>query len=226
MQSLLTRATVTVIATFSAMAVWAATPNAIDKLSCGTIDAAISSTEDFAEAALMGDRAGAQTGLAKIRKTFFDIAYALTKEQNDVAERQIGLVERAVKVGDFPLSALYATDIYSSLSDAFDKRLPAPIEVAMLDYAGFRVHALLAQKTIDWAAIKATAQQATTNWTAVKNQIKNKALIDLGNTLHDSLAAAASSENYGWLKSMAQMELDSVDLLEKNVTSTSKLACR
>jgi hypothetical protein len=212
--------------TYSLAGLPARAADQINTLGCDAIDAAISSTEDFAEAALAGNTAAAQAGAVTIAKTFRAIAPALSKQQKDSGEKQASLIETTLKAGDLPVAALQATDMFRSLTDILQSRLPTSLEVAMLDHAGFRLQALVAQNNVDWPAVAATANEANANWQVAKQRIENKALQDLGSTLHEGLLAAVVANNIDWLKAMAHMELDSVDLLEKNVTSTGEQACR
>ena len=197
----------------------------ISMANCAALDAAISSTEDFAEVALASDNTASKAGVATIGKTFEAIGSAMSSEQKTAGQKQIALIHVDLSNNNLAGAALQATELYRLINETFQERLPIPLEVAMLDYAGFRIHALLAQKTIDWQVVLSTANEAGSNWNAKKDHIKDRGLSDLATTLHIGLVAAATAENSDWLNFAAQMLLDSVDLLEKNITATGKQAC-
>ena len=56
--------------------------------------------------------------------------------------------------------------------------------------------------------------------------MKLAALLDLGASVQAGLEGAAAAKDLAWPKSLAQIQLDSVDLLERAVKNTAKGACR
>lgn len=194
------------------------------KPSCAQIDSAISANEDFAEAALAGDKTAAGEALSAIHGEFAKIKPALAKP--DAIETQIQLVEKAWTSGDAPLAALTAVEVYRLLITAFENRLPTSMDVAMLDYSGFRLHGLLAATPIDWNAVAATVAETNGNWLSAKSRVRDKGLSDLVGNVEMGVTNAAAARDSAWLHSGAQIQLDAVDLLERAVRNPAKGACK
>ena len=194
--------------------------------SCGEIDAAISATEDFAEKILGGDASAAKSGLAALDETFAAVRASLTADAAKNIEDGISAAKIAAQKGNPSAAAVAAMDAYRGLAAAFQNRLPTTIDVAMLDYAGFRLHGLLAAGAPDWALIEATVAEAGINWSRSAKNITDAALGNLGDSVQSGLEAAVAAKDQGWLGSMAKIQLDLVDLLERAVKNKAKGACK
>jgi hypothetical protein len=117
--------------------------------------------------------------------------------------------------GDFAEIALLSIDSYKVIADELNSSaLAVPIQVVMLDYIGFRIHALLKQKEVDWQLISNTVNDAQKNWKQIKGEISDKGLYDAVNTSIKGLSKASRSKNLDMLEFAAQVDLDLVDLLE------------
>jgi hypothetical protein len=193
---------------------------------CGMIDAAISSTEDFAEVATGTDRAAIQQALAAIRKNFALVQSSVDATVRAQLQERLRTVTSATQSGQMSRASVAALDIYRLLIGAFEQRLPTSRPVAMLDYAGFRLIALTTAKPVDWQTIAATVRGARQNWNLTRKKIKDKGLSDLSENIIVGLEKAGTAQDSGWLSSVAQIQLDSVDLLERVVKNTGKGACR
>jgi hypothetical protein len=196
------------------------------KASCDQIDAAISATEDFAEKIPAGDISAVKPDMLAIRENLAAVASALSPEAASAAEADVKAMDEAIARADYPASASAALGLYRTLATAFAKRLPTTFDVAMQDYAGFELRVLASQPEADWAAIDVTMAESAVNWAATRKNLKDKALTDLGNTIQAGLADAARAKNTAWLSSIAQIQLDTVDLLEHVVKNPSKEACK
>jgi hypothetical protein len=58
-----------------------------------------------------------------------------------------------------------------------------------------------------------------------KAVLKDQALIDLADSITTALSSSLAAKDSAWLGSSAQILLDSVDLLERQLKNTSKEAC-
>jgi hypothetical protein len=200
--------------------------SAAPKPSCDQIDAAISANEDFAEAALGGDAGAAKEALAAIGEQLAVVKAAIPEAARTKAEAQIEAVEAAAAAGDNPGAAVAAVEVYRTLAAAFERRLPTTLDVAMLDYSGFRLAGLAASKPVDWGAIAATVGEAGMNWQTAGKRFKDKGLADLMGDIQTGLEGAAAAKDEAWLGSVARIQLDSVDLLERVVKNREKGACK
>ena len=93
--------------------------------------------------------------------------------------------------------------------------LKIPKEVALLDYAGYRLQVLAATERPDWAAMSKVATDAETWWQAIaKTKVSEKNLRAAVTSAISGLKQATQEQNLPMLKFAAQIDLDLVDLLE------------
>jgi hypothetical protein len=199
---------------------------ALAKASCDEIDAAISATEDFAEKIAAGDVSAVKADMSAIRKSHAVIAADLGAEAGAATDVDVKMVNDAIAKADYPAAANAALSLYRNLTTEFAKRLPTTLDIAMQDYSGFQLRVLAAMPETDWTAVEATVSESSGNWNATKKLLKDNALRDLGDSVQAGLTDAAKARNGAWLSSVAQIQLDSVDLLEHVVKNTSKGACQ
>jgi hypothetical protein len=124
---------------------------------------------------------------------------------------------------DASAASLAALEDYKSLVAQHESVLPTTLPVAMLDYAGFKLRALVAADNLDWQAIAAARNQTKRDWAKVG--LKNKAISDLTSSNLVSLDLAILQNNPKWVDSAAQILLDSVDLIEQQVKNPAQGAC-
>jgi hypothetical protein len=192
---------------------------------CEAIDSAISATEDFVEVALGVD----QTARAGAQKALVDSLSAIeTTVPSDVllkARSGLMRLDKALADNHISEAALLAMDNYEILVRTYAQRLPTTQDVAMLDHAGFKLHALLSADSIDWHAIGTELTKAGGDLKSASQKLNDKAIRDLLGTLSKGLDDAYRAQNKAWEHNMAQLLLDSVDLIERTVKNPSKSAC-
>ena len=213
-------------AALSALAVLALSGGAHASASCGQIDQAISSTEDFVEMALASDAAASKDALGVIGASLTAVSPDLSPEAMQRSQALLKQAEGAYAASDMSAASLAAMNLYGELAKAFKGRLPTDLDIAMLDESGFRLHALLGAEKPDWAAVESAARAAGQRWESAKRRVKDKALGDLMDHLLPSVAESAARKNAAWLHSSASLLLDSVDLLERANKNTAKGACK
>ena len=112
--------------------------------------------------------------------------------------------------------ALQSAELYKLIVSACDAAtLVVPMEVSLLDYAGFRTNALLKSPSPDWAALGATALEANGNWSKIRSRVTDKKLLAGMDAAQRSLAAAAEKHDAALSHASAKNDLDLVDDLEK-----------
>lgn len=194
-------------------------------LNCKAMDAAISANEDFVEVALLANPAGLAEAHQAVIDSLSAVEKSLSKDHLQQARLSVDKLNQAVAANDMSAAALAAMDSYEVLVGAFEPNLPTTRDVAMLDHAGFKVHALLAAKTIDWISIGDTLTTTKVDIKAASQQLDDKALQDMLATLAKGLADAYQAKDKAWEHNTAQLLLDSVDLIERTVKNPSKQAC-
>lgn len=152
--------------------------------------------------AAQANRAGARALLAEAHAGAFDVAF---KRLDAANARQDHLEE-----------SLAASELYKQLALSLDGAAGAGAlkQVNLLDYAGFRLSALLAAAAPDWQAIAATVSEANADWTAIRQQVANAKLQACMDDVQRRLAEAAARRDPVKLKPVIQQDLDLVDVLE------------
>jgi hypothetical protein len=93
--------------------------------------------------------------------------------------------------------------------------LTVPLEVELMDYAGYQLEVLAAAEQPDWKAISQLAAQTDQWWQAIaKPKVSNKQLRASVTSAVRGAGTAAQEQNRAMLKFAAQMVLDLVDVLE------------
>lgn len=172
--------------------------------------------ENIAESALTLDQATYVKLFADYRANATAVNNALTPTQRNELRVNVVGVERRWKGGDRNAVALDAVEAYRTLVSAVDRKaLPVPVNVALLDYTGFRLNALLAGgKSPNWPAIWRTVVEGQGFWRAIKPQIKDDTLADAMDRSMSALETAAKERNPRLLGYAADMDLILVDGLE------------
>ena len=124
-------------------------------------------------------------------------------------------VTAAQKKKDHPAVALHAAELYKLLVSSCDAgALVVPMEVNLLDYAGFRTNALLKAPAPDWPALAATAAEAAAHWSKIRARVTDKKL-QLGmDQAQAALTAATAKHDAAATAVAAKQDLDLVDDLE------------
>ena len=177
--------------------------------------AAASPFEDLTESALANDTRGMRQAL----KAYNDQAEAVNKVLSVPARQEmaalLAAIRQAESKGDHHAVALNAVEAYRVLVEALNPHgLVVPIQVAKLDYVGFRLKVLLAASPPDWPAIQKTGEAAAGHWHALEPRVGDKGLRDAVKTMLNGLHQATVTTNAEMAVFAAQMDLALVDLLE------------
>jgi hypothetical protein len=177
--------------------------------------AAASPFEDLTESALANDIRGMRQAL----KAYGEQAAAVNKVLSGPGRQEmaalLAAISRAESKGDHHSVALNAVEAYRVLVESLNPNgLVVPIQVAKLDYVGFRLKVLLAASPPDWPAIQKTGEEAAGHWHALEPRVGDKGLRDAVKTMLTGLHQATVTNNAEMAVFAAQMDLALVDLLE------------
>jgi hypothetical protein len=176
---------------------------------------AMSPYEDLTEYALDQNMSKVANSISSLDGLIAKLKAVLSNKSIHVLEINVTKMQTAEKKAANSEIALLAVDSYKILADELDQTtLKVPKQVVILDYVGFRIHALLRQNEIDWHLISETVDEGKSQWEQVKRKVTNKGLYDSLNTTITGLEIASTSKNIDMLKFAAQVDLDLVDLLE------------
>ena len=176
--------------------------------------------ENLTESAPAVDAATFKKSLSDFEALYPDIFQRLSPDQKKHLDSLVSGVRNAWKKGDRTTMALQSIEAYRLLQEAIDHTgQPVPLEVPLLDYAGFKLDALLLSAQPDWKQVAATAQEASTWWAAIGPKITDTALSGAMDHTIAGLKDAAARKDRKLLSFAAKMDLILVDGLETFFTS-------
>jgi hypothetical protein len=176
---------------------------------------AASIAEDLIDLALDGKADKVAEKVSAMRKALATLRPLIADDGFATVEGQVTEMEQASAKNDAVGAALAAVEAYRIIEKATDAaRGPVPLEVAMIDYAGFKLSLLVARPEPDWTAVAVTAREADGNWAALAKKIQDASLRDLGSAIQDGLRGAVERKDINGVKFAAKMQLGVVDVLE------------
>lgn len=171
--------------------------------------------ENLTEAAPVIDAAAFTKSLAEFETLYPSIARRLSSGRKARLDTLVADVRNAWQRGDRSAMAIQSIEAYRLLQESIEPAgRPVPVEVPLLDYAGFRLNALLLSNQPDWKQIADTAQEASTWWTTIGPRITDKTLRDAMDQTVSGIKDAAARKNPELLRFAANMDLILVDGLE------------
>lgn len=192
-------------------------PPAADAAPDGRFDAAASICEDMIELAAGGGIPAAAEETGRLRAAVGALGDALPPATRTTVSARLSDMDKAVAAGDATALSLAAVEAYRALVEATDRRSRAvPLQVALLDYTGFKLGILARAAAVDWQAALTTADEAAALWAALAPQVHDHALSDLVDSIDGGIRDAAARRDAAALRFAAQLELDVVDLLERD----------
>lgn len=176
---------------------------------------AASPFEDLTENALAGNKKGMQLALKAYEEQAAKVSKVLSPKARHDMELLVTTIKKAEQRADNESVALNSVEAYRTLIESLDtSRLTVPVEVSLLDYAGFKLKVLLQAKLPNWSHLRKTAEEALRHWTAIESRVSDKGLRDAVNTMITGLNKAITTKNADMAVFAAQMDLSLVDLLE------------
>jgi hypothetical protein len=192
----------------SALAAQSASKNAI-------LLSATSPFEDLTEYALAANTDGMKLALKAYNDQAAGVSKVLSAKARNEMDVLIAVIKKAEHQGDNETLALKSVEAYRILIQSLDvNSLVVPIQVSLLDYAGFKFMALLHAKATDWLALEKVAEEAQQNWAAIHPRVTDKGLSDAVDTAIAGMYKACIEKNAGMAVFAAQIDLALVDLLE------------
>jgi hypothetical protein len=180
------------------------------------LEGAMSRCEDLTEYAEAGKVKDMDQAIGALERQKSTILGALSPDTGKHFEAALNVISQKRASGDFPGVALEAVETYRLLAMARDRgKLKVPLEVDLLDYAGFKVKVLSRRQPTDWQALKEVATEAEKNWQAIRGKVADKSLVNVVNTTMAGLSQAIEGKNNAMTRFAGQEILDLVDLLEQ-----------
>ena len=180
-----------------------------------TLADAASINEDLIGFALDAKADRVAEKVVEMRKALYNLRPLLNERLFETVGHQVADMERASAKEDLLGTALAAVETFRVIENAKgDANRPEPVEVALLDYSGFKLSILLAAHAVDWATVDSTAKESDTTWMALAKNIQEISIRNLVGTIQNGLRAAVARKDINGAKFAAKMQLEVVDTLE------------
>jgi hypothetical protein len=184
---------------------------------------AASPFEDLIEAALANDAQGIRHALKACGDRAAAVNQALSPPARLEMASLLAGMRQSEQKKDYQNVALQAVEAYRVLVGSLDAQsLVVPVQVAWLDYVGFKLKVLLQATPPDWPAIQQTVESGSRHWFALEGQVGDKGLRDAVKLVIAGLNQATLTKNPEMAVFAAQMDLALVDLLEAYFERTGK----
>ncbi len=180
--------------------------------------------ENLTESSPVIDAGAFKKALSEFEALYPEISPRISPDRKLRLDTLVTGVRNAWQKGDRSAMAIQSIEAYRLLQESLDHRgQPVPVEVPMLDYAGFKLNGLLLSTQPDWKQIAHTAQEASTWWSAIKSQITDQTLRDAMDHTIAGIKDAAARDDSKLLSFAAKMDLILVDGLETYFSSHSRV---
>ena len=177
---------------------------------------AASINEDLIGFSLKGNADKVAEKVAAMKEALPTLRSLLNASSFETLRRQLTEMEQASAKSDVFGTALAAVEAYRVIENAMGSAgRPSPIEVAMLDYTGFKLSILATTPDTDWPKIAATAKDSDSSWSVLDKSVKQTSIRNLVNTIQDGLRGAVERKDIHGVKFAAKMQLEVVDVLEQ-----------
>ena len=153
--------------------------------------------------------------MAKFEELHPVISEQMTPERRNHLERLLTGLRKSWQKRDRGSMAIQSIEIYRLLQESINHANQlVPAEVPLLDYAGFKIKALLISKHPDWEQVRRTAHEATLWWDSINQRVVDHSLRDAMDRTIVGINEASSMKDIRLLTFAAEMDLILVDGLE------------
>lgn len=171
--------------------------------------------ENLVEFALAGNRPKIAETAKTIEASLPKLRAAVPTATYTAIESRVRDQRAAVKTGNGSAIAIPSVEMYRLLQEAIDPHTrTVPVQVPLLDYAGFKILALAKGDVVNWTGIDATVKDAASFWKPLETRVPSMALRNTIASIMTGLGDASASKDPAYTAFAAKMLLESVDLLE------------
>ncbi len=181
------------------------------------VSPAASDLEDIVYKALSAEPTGLQRALQAYDGQATKLKRVLSPEKQQVLMASMAEIRKAATQKDYIAVALEAPEAYLILIGSLDREaLKVPIEVFLMNYAGFKLTALVRAKSEDWKKMQDVSWDAQRNWNAIRSSVKNSSLRDAVDTAINGMRNSSLSRNSETALLSTSIELSLINLLKAN----------
>lgn len=179
-------------------------------------DQAATSAEHATEELIAGSADKAEATLKTLHGELEGLKQQLAPTDFESALKNLGLAQSLFGQKDLNGAALASAEIYRTLQQAMSRMAgPVPLEVALLDYSGFKLEALAKTSAPDWHSVALAAEEAQSFWQKLASHVKSKSLSSTMSTVLSGIKEGVDRNNASQVAFGARVLLDTVDLLEE-----------
>ena len=176
--------------------------------------------EQLSENAPTLDAAGFKKTMSDFNALDPRLAKALSSDRKKALDALVTGIRSAWGTGDRSALGVQAIETYRLLQEAIPRTSKAiPVQVAQLDYVGFKLNALLSSSSVNWAQVSQTVHEASTWWSATEPHTSDATLKEAMNRTLLGMKEAADHKDPKLMHFAADMELILVDGLETFFTA-------
>lgn len=176
--------------------------------------------EQVSENAPSIDAAAFRKAMSDIDALDVRLAKALSPDRKKTLDALVTGMRSAWTSADRSAVGVQAIDAFRVLQEALPRGPKTiPVQVAQLDYAGFKVNALLSSSSVNWAQVSETVHEAATWWSAIEPHASDATLKEGMNRTLRGMKEAADQKEPKLMHFAADMELILVDGLESFFTA-------
>jgi hypothetical protein len=181
--------------------------------------------EQLSENAASIDAAAFKKAMSDINALDARIAKALSPDHKKALNALVSGIHSAWTTGDRSAVGVQAIEAYRVLQEVLPRGPKAvPVQVAQLDYVGFKLKALLSSSSVSWSQVSETVREASTWWSAIEAYTSDAALKEAMNRTLLGMKEAADQKDPKVMNFAADMELILVDGLETFFTAHPRSA--
>lgn len=161
------------------------------------------------------DDVGLDRALAAFEALRPAVSKALSAQKRSALDAAVAGVREGWQRHDRGAVAIQAIEAYRVLQESLDRKgQRVPLEVSLLDYAGFKSKGLLVSTHPDWVQAAQTAQDASGWWAVIRSRVKDETLRAAMDHAISGLKDAAARRDALAMAFAADLDLILVDGLE------------
>ena len=176
--------------------------------------------ENLSESSPSIDAAAFDKAMSDIDALGPRLAKALSPDRKKALDALVTALRSAWTRADRSAVGVQAIDAFRLFQEAMPRGPKAiPVQVDQLDYAGFKLKALLSSSSVDWAQVSDTVREASTWWSTIEPRTADVTLKDAMNRTVLGMKEAADQKDIKLMNFAADMDLILVDGLETFFTA-------
>lgn len=170
--------------------------------------------EALTETAFTDSPAKLDATIALGRKAVGEVRSLLAPSTAATIDSKLAEVDRFRADGNRADLALSSIEIYRSLVSSVSGSPKVPVDVSLLDYAGFRFQADMRATPVRWDDMKQAASFARSRWSALSPKVSDKAVSAPFEAALANMDKAVANRDPKLAAESVAAELDQVDKLE------------